>query len=256
MENSGGQSNNPCYRLEILKTYVESLLAQDFHADTAVTSTSWRETYLQLFETRIIKIPQQGSTVSNYLRISMHESDRLDDSPTSLEVILRDAQGFAQFPRETLSIRARTELAFRLVESTLNLLGTPWLSSLDSTNLRRLGTANGSSMLRMPTSNLEDLTFDDPAALNEVSELVGLGIFLIEIAIGMEGHPETREVGFDEHYGSLDFRRFDKLPQDEKAMGLQYCKNTAFCLQFRTGSFSGSEKYSGKVYQDWENYLA
>ncbi|KAL8787732.1 MAG: hypothetical protein Q9213_002052 [Squamulea squamosa] len=267
MEDSEGQPNYPCYRFVtesnsqgIRKTYVESLLAHDVASHTAVTSTSREETEVQLFETssdhKIIKVPQQGSSVSNYLRIAMHESYRLDVNLTSLGVILEDAQGPAGFPRESLSIRARTELAFRLVESALYLLGTPWLSALDNANIRRLDHTNGSFILRIPTSDLEDLIFDDPAALNKASQLLRLGLLLIEIAIGIEGHPETHEADLDEYYGSLKSRRLDKLPQIEKAMGLQYCKATAFCLQFRTGSFSGPKKYNGKVYQDWEKYLA
>ncbi|KAL8753757.1 MAG: hypothetical protein Q9184_005329 [Pyrenodesmia sp. 2 TL-2023] len=264
-------SNSPCYRLvtepkvqEIRKMFVESLLEQEVPADIAAMTAKSDENDLQLFKTssglQIIRVTQQGSSSLNCLRISGHrESGRLRSSPTSLEDILKGPKKPNIFPQELLSMKEKIELAFKITEATLYLLGTPWLSSLNSTNLRRLDSSGGGHstfMLRTPTSDLKDLISDDPAALNETSQLFRLGLLLIEIAIGTENRLETpgRALYVDQDARNPD--RLHKLPQVEKIMGLQYCKATAFCLQFRQERFSGPEKYSGKVYSDWESYLA
>ncbi|KAI4192048.1 MAG: hypothetical protein LQ346_004517 [Caloplaca aetnensis] len=264
-------SNSPYYRLvtepdvqEIRKMFVESLLEQEVPADVAAMTAKSDENDLQLFKTssslQIIKITQQGSSSSNCLRISRRrESGRLKSSPTSLEDILKAPMRPNALPQEPLPMKAKIELAFKVTEATLYLLGTPWLSSLNSTNLRRLDSTvdeHSTFMLRTPTSDLKDLMSDDPAALNETSQLFRLGLLLIEIAIGTENRLETPGRALHVDRDARNMGSLYKLPQVEKIMGLQYCKATAFCLQFRQERFSGPEKYSGKVYGDWERYLA
>ncbi|KAL8973708.1 MAG: hypothetical protein Q9197_002043 [Variospora fuerteventurae] len=264
-------SNSPCYRLvtesniqEIREMVVESFLEPEVPADIVATTAESGGSDLQLFKTssgfQFIKVTQQGSSSPNCLRISgYHQSHRLRSSPRSLEDILKDPTRANVLPQEPLSTKAKIELAFKITEATLYLLGTPWLSSLNSTNLRRLDNTVGNSstfMLRTPTSDLKDLISDDPAALNETSQLFRLGLLLIEIALGTENRLETPGRALYVDQDSRSLVRLHKLPQVEKIMGLQYCKATAFCLQSRQGRFSGPEKYSGKAYDDWERYLA
>lgn len=151
---------------------------------------------------------------------------------------------------ETLSRNARHRLTFKIAESTLYPLGTPWLFSLDSTNLRQLQSTRGvhpTFMLRTPTSDLRDLSSDDSAALDKTAQLFRLGSLLIEIALGREADLEKKEdlVMLDQHVPTRE--RLHQSAQVERAMGLQYYQATAFCLHYGEGKFSGPEKYQGKV---------
>ncbi|KAL8727657.1 MAG: hypothetical protein Q9166_005893 [cf. Caloplaca sp. 2 TL-2023] len=262
--------NSPCYRLvtepgpqKIRQMVVESFLGQDIPAATADSSIESDGSDLQIFKTssefQLIKVPQQGSNSPTCLRISGRRAAQpLESSPRSLGEIINVTKSINQFPKKTLSRKERIALAFKLTESALYLLGTPWLSSLNSTNLRRLESTVGEDttfMLRTPTSDLKDLMSDDPAALNETAQLFRLGIVLIEIALEMEVRLEESDaVQLDHNVRAHE--RLHRLPQVEKAMGLQYCKATAFCLQYSKGKFPGPEKYQGKVYGAWERYLA
>ncbi|KAL8685674.1 MAG: hypothetical protein Q9224_005724, partial [Gallowayella concinna] len=239
--------NSPCYRLvtepsprKIRRMVVESLLDQDVPAMTADSSVIFDGNGAQLFQPsstyQLIKVPPRGSTSPAYLRISGHrEAHSLESSPRSLREIIKHRQSTKRFPmEEILPRKARIALAFKVTESTLYLLGTPWLSSLNSTNLRHLDSAHGEHpafILRTPTSDLEDLLSDDPAALSEKAQLFRLGILLIEIALGLEDDLERRKDPVMLDHTVRARERFHSLPQVEKAMGLQYCTATAFCLQ-------------------------
>ncbi|KAI4261516.1 MAG: hypothetical protein L6R42_003284 [Xanthoria sp. 1 TBL-2021] len=264
-----GYGRSPCYRLvtepspqEIRRMKVESLLDQDIPATTAPVDFDGNgvEFFKPSSDSQLRKVPQQGSASPSYLRISgRREVHPLKSSPRSFGEIINITKSTDRFPMEILSRKARITLAFKLTESTLYLLGTPWLSSLNSTNLRRLDSTRGGHptfMLRTPTSDLKDLLSDDPTALNETAQLFRLGILLIEIALGMEVDLEKRDEAVMPDHNVRTRERLRRLPQVEKAMGLQYCKATAFCLQFSEGKFPGPEKYQGKVYGAWERYLA
>ncbi|KAI4243968.1 MAG: hypothetical protein L6R40_003179 [Gallowayella cf. fulva] len=271
LKTRGGYRDSPCYRLvtepspqKIRQMVVESVLDQDFPATSADSSDDPGGNDLQLFKTssvdRFIKVAQQGSSSPTCLRISgRDEAHPLLSSPRTLAEIIKDTKSTNQVPKETLSHKARIALAFKLTESTLYLLGTPWLSSLDSTNLRRLDSARGGHttfMLRTPTLDLKDLTSDDPAALTETAQLFRLGILLMEIALETEIGYEKPEYVVKLDQNVLTRKTLHELLLVEKAMGLQYCKATAFCLQYHKGEFSSPEKYQGKVYGAWERSLA
>ena len=178
----------------------------------------------------------------------------LKTSPESLARILAGMEKVSHVStKEYLSSEAKAKLALKVAECGFFLLGTPWFSSLSSKNLRRSNDDaedNLSFMLRTQALDYRDLIYDDPGALTETSQLFRLGVILMEIALDT---PDAEKYG-----GRLehDLHRISKLPSVEKTMGAQYCKATAFCLQDRRDRFAGPEKYEGKLYTEWETYLA
>ena len=153
----------------------------------------------------------------------------------------------------TLPFSARVELAFKLVECSLYLLGTPWLASLNSKRLRRINLDNGPEayVLEVQTLDLDELSFEDPKALAEPSQLFRIGLLLVEIALSNPEHSvpaETRE---------LDLRTSKMLTLVQQSMGPQYGKATAFCLHNRrsTVHFGRPEKYQYPERTGWKSYL-
>ena len=185
------------------------------------------------------------------------EKVRLKSSPETLASILRTLKE----ARNSLSVHthfsigAKVELAYKVVESGFFLLGTPWFSSLRSMNILRLkntGEQRHKFVLRIQTLDMDDLLFDDAEALTEASQLHRIGVLLMEIALDS---PEVAML--PEDYGSSS-NRISLLPLVEQTMGAQYCKATAFCLQYsqRQARFQGSSKYDSSHFQEWTSYLA
>lgn len=204
----------------------------------------------------VIRIPQHRTGSQHYLRIAEGRSRtvHLKTSPESLARILEGMENASHLlTKEYLSTEAKAKLALKVAECGFFLLGTPWFSSLSSKNLRTSNNHaedNLSFMLRTQALDYRDLISDDPGALTETSQLFRLGVILMEIAL------ETPDA---EKYGGRlehDLDRISKLPLVEKAMGAQYCRATAFCLQDRRDRFIGPEKYESKLYTEWETYLA
>ncbi|KAI4147370.1 MAG: hypothetical protein L6R39_003133 [Caloplaca ligustica] len=235
------------------KMVVENLVGPGVSTDTPTTTPESKDANLQLFRPRsglqTIRVPQQGSSTPNLLRLSGVPGKvvQLTSNPASLEDVLNGVGN------TRLSLRGRIKLAFKLTESALFLLGTPWFSSLTSKNLRQLPDTG--FMLRTPTLDLKDLISDDPSALTEATQLFRLGVLLMEIALGTEKTHTTPEDAVETDHDTSEPSRLSKLPLVEKTMGSQYCRATAFCLLHRKEKFSGADKYNDKSYPDWEKYL-
>lgn len=208
---------------------------------------------------RIIKVAHYDANSTQYLQIAAEQPDtlRLAKSPESLADILKGMRLPTQEPMQTyLDRNAKLELAFKLVQIGLFLLGTPFFSSLSSMNLRHLdGETLPSFMLRIPILGLQALVADDSGALAESAQLLRIGVVMMEIALGGIDHDVgLQDLGDDP--GTISILT-SKLAAVEKAMGSQYCRATAFCLQYdRDDRFSGPEKYDEKCYGKWARYLA
>ena len=206
----------------------------------------------------IIPVPRQGSGPASCLRIEQNEarSLQLKSYPESLAKVLDTLKNTTNLSiDEHFSIGAKVELAFKIVECGFFLLGTPWFSSLSSWNILRLksaGRSRHSFMLEIQTLDLDDLLLDDPGALTETDQLFHIGVVLMEIALDSSG--PARRIEKDEP--GLDV--MSQLPFVEQAMGAQYCKATAFCLQHRQPQtrFQGQGKYLSPHFRDWETYLS
>lgn len=154
---------------------------------------------------------------------------------------------------QTLSYPARIELAFKLVECALYLLGTPWLASLDSKRVRRMNRKDGRRpyVLKVQTLDLEELSFEDPEALTEPSQLFRIGVLLVQIALSNPEQSAPTEIE------ELGLRTSKMLTLVQQSMGSQYCKATAFCLLDRRSTlhFGLPEKYQYPDKTGWKPYL-
>ncbi|KAL8744467.1 MAG: hypothetical protein Q9190_003296 [Brigantiaea leucoxantha] len=251
-----------------LKPEMEDVLIQDMEN-------------LQLFKptvkhgTVLVAVAPRGSAQSSYLRIPQDHIQpvNLRSSPESLAKVLDRLHSANLTTKEHLSTGAKVELAFKVIECGFFLLGTPWFASLSSKNLVQLKNTkrtDHSFCLETQTLDLEDLLYDDPGALAETSQLFRLGVLLMEIALDEPDlYSRSDETG-------QEADRIRKLPRVEQSMGAQYCKATAFCLQYRQSGkpfmsgkrlkdrklsnddkpFREADKYENSYFDDWQDYLA
>lgn len=193
----------------------------------------------------IIQVEGLGSGSPSCLRIPKEHLTKipLKEDPETLARVLN---------KENFSVGAKIELAYKIAESGLFLLGTPWFSSLSSKNLlRNAGGQRHSFMLQIDTLDFGDLLSDDPAALAESSQLFKIGVLLAQIALDRSNiSPWSEDCG-----GEID--KVPLLSEIERSMGAQYCKATAYCLKDRQPQqqFEGPEKYSAPHFAKWEEYL-
>lgn len=199
--------------------------------------------------------------------------DRLKTQTTGEEALLRivrlptiitaapETETFAQILEEgrhsaptevvlPLTHETRVELAFKLAECGFYLLGTPWLASLDCKRLRRVRTDSQQSsfVLDVHTLDLENFNHEDGQTLAEPSQLLSIGVILMEIALNTHDHTNS---------GDPYLKTSEMLPRVEQSMGSQYCKATAFCLQDRpyTKRFSQPDKYQDPEGTGWNDFL-
>lgn len=195
----------------------------------------------------VLKLPEQGQRPGNVPCLRMLKSSivgiHLGSDPEKLINIL----GYSS----THGFKAtRLELAFKIVEFGFFLLGTPWLSDLSSKTVR-MWSSDGRQrfMLDIQPLDFTDLLLDDHEALLESSQLFRIGLLLMEIALDKQIDPSL--LSSDKmHYVHLLF-------EVEQAMGPEYCRATAFCLQRQRSheTFWGSDKYSGAHREKWESFL-
>ena len=87
-------------------------------------------------------------------------------------------------PLRSLTLAAKIDLAYDLVQCGFYPVGTPWLASLSSKHLRGFGTKDRRvCVLGIETMPLEYIWFDNPDGLRESSQLFQIGVILIEIAL-------------------------------------------------------------------------
>ena len=201
----------------------------------------------------IIPIKHNRAGLASYLQIERPflEDVQLESAPENLNRVLSRLQERNPLSSgDHFSFGAKLDLAYKVVESSIFLLGTPWFSLVNSRNLLRLKHAHQrpSFALQIPTFGLVDLLLEDSEALSETKQLFHIGVLLMEIALDTLG--VSKQIDNTSAPASL----LSKLPLVESTMGAQYCKATAFCLQHRQSEprFNGPNKYKN---YDWEVYL-
>ena len=216
---------------------------------------------LQIFDPRstsqsgVICISTQSTGTLNYFRIAKSPTTvSLDSQSVSLTQVLGNLQKRSTLKTVgRLSLSARLELAYKLVECGFYLLGTPWLASLSSKRLRKMETSDHRPyyILEIQTLDLDDLFFEDPEALSEHSQLFRIGLLLVEIALSNPDYsfPVT---GSDSGSSTSQL-----LPLVEQSMGSQYCKATAFCLENgrSRSDFGRPDKYQDPEDTGWNAHL-
>ena len=157
--------------------------------------------------------------------------------------------------KKHFSLDAKFDLAYNIVETGFFLLGTPWLTKLNSSTTLRLQHRKlhptPKYVLLLSSSDLNELLCDDPYALEETAQLFQIGILLVEIAL----HKIRIPTSVDTRGPELDMIRL--LSEVEREMGSEYCKATAFCLHYRQPNplFLGEEKYRGPLSNKCQHYL-
>ena len=232
---------------------VENVKAIDACDRDSRGDVEFAEQDAQIFEpglgTKVIGVPRIGTDSPagmdpiSYLCIPCERPAiiHLDSSPESLVEILRDRKRRAEKSEDGhWSKGAKTELAFKIVECGLFLLGSPLFSRLSSKHIRKFSGGQSTQptfMLRTakPPGDLITLTGEGD---QETYQLFRLGLLLMEIALET---PDTEPRA--EWVCTLDLDTISKLALVERAIGADYGKATAFCLCYRYYQ----ESYVGRV---------
>lgn len=205
-------------------------------------------------EPRIFCIGPEASGSGSYFRVTkVSIAPSLASESSHLTQILFPAKATTNTKaKQSMSSVAKLDLAYKLVHCGFYLLGTPWLASLSSKRLRRVETLDNTTYaLEIETIPLDNLYIENPDALSETSQLFRIGVLLIEIALGTRETSDPAEV--EEPY----LRASKLLPLVQAAVGTQYCKACAFCIQDRSSStsYGRPDKYQYAEKTGWDMYL-
>jgi len=123
---------------------------------------------------------------------------------------------------DRLPLVEKIRLAYKIVECGLFLLGTPWLSYLNSGSLRRLVTPDFQHRYVLHVQSSEK---PDEKPLSEVllvrAQIFQIGVLLVEIALDRPSYSAGME---DLKFGS------STIPYVERSMGHYYKQACEFCL--------------------------
>ena len=206
-----------------------------------------------LLGSHIICIQPSYSEESCYFRVAGAHTDPGSRSECELSALglKTNKTSTKAGPLQFLTLTAKIDLAYNLVQCALYLLGTSWLASLSSKYLRGFETKDRRvCVLRVDTMALEYIWFDNPDGLMECSQLFRIGVILIEIALDST---EVSDLAKDE-----DPRLFvsKTLPLVYKAVGSDYYRACAFCVHDRgpPSSYGQHHKYEYPEQTGWELY--
>ena len=204
-------------------------------------------------ESKLISIQPPTAHAKSYFRIVRSPITAYFDVETEglAQLLYKERFGSATELGGPLAQETKIQLAFKVVECGLYLLGTPWLACLTSKRLRRMTIGERTPfVLEVQTLDVEDLYFEDSNALSENSQLFSIGVVLAEIALGDERNRANIQ--------DPELRKSEILPLVERSMGSLYSGATAFCLQDRRSAphFERPEKYKYPEETGWTSYLA
>ncbi len=246
------------------KVDLGDVIAEDFNfSEGATISPSIKvheEPDLEVFRSTppsnssIIGIQPSYSEVSHYFRVFTTHPATVPFSETEAlaDELYRNKTSTDPGTAQSLSLRAKLDLAYDLVQCGFYLLGTPWLASLSSKRLRRINTKDGSvCALRVKTIPLDSLYLENPDALSESSQIFQIGMVLIEVALNGLENSEPARLEDPYLYASK------MLPLVHKAIGWNYYRACAFCIQDRRSlsSYGRPQKFQYPKKTGWEVYL-
>ncbi|KAL8794184.1 MAG: hypothetical protein Q9195_003252 [Heterodermia aff. obscurata] len=206
-----------------------------------------------------IMYPPIGIDGPSYLRIRRERpaAINVNSNPECLAEMLSNMERRAGQPhRDYMNKGAKLELAFKIVECGLFLLGSPLFISLSSKHIRRFagGQSNQPTfmlqMAKLPPGNVDVVHVGH----QEISQLFRLGFILMEIALET---PETEaRADMDCELDSSEIRH---LVLVERAMGEEYRRVTAFCLCYRSYHHHPKRELKrsreGTTHADWQEFL-
>ena len=155
-------------------------------------------------------------------------------------------------PLQSLTIKAKMDLAYDLVQCGFYLLGTPWLASLSSENVCRIEIDERRlCVLKVEPMPLHHFVLESPIALSEGLQLLQIGIVLIDIALDGLGAWDLAKVSNPRLWATK------KLPLVYEALGPSYFRACAFCVldQRSIGIYHRHEKYRYPSKTRWKWHL-
>ncbi|KAL8691001.1 MAG: hypothetical protein Q9218_003677 [Villophora microphyllina] len=241
---------------------IHSLTIEDIQVDDYMTDIDPRCQIVKHYKHNIrllrarseityLLVNESASGKSRYLRIPPQSSEATipQSVPETLAQIFQSNTLGPNLPlhsRQTQGLRkrARVALALNLAKTGFLLLGTPWFAYPHSTNVRKVNDPTRQDPyfnLRVQPIDTVAMVADDHNCLVEPAQLFRLGLLLMSIAL--EEPTELAEVFTFEQWWrpdtngtqiieniAHDSRIISKLPLVERAMGVDYCAATAYCL--------------------------
>jgi len=166
-------------------------------------------------------LASSATGLCSFYRVTV-PSRKFDDDmqPEVLSAILENGQRCNRLP-----LLEKFQLAYKIVECGLFLIGTPWLSHLSSDTLRRIVTPDVQRhyVLRIRNSELPKRKVASKAVMVG-TQIHQIGILLVEIALdrpSFSTESEGLKIGPD------------TIPYVERSMGQTYKQACEFCLTQR-----------------------
>lgn len=129
---------------------------------------------------------------------------------------------------DRMSLADKIELAFEIAECGLWLVGTPWLSSLNSERLQRRTSPNQKDHYVLPVqlSPLNDSPDDMVSTISRLGQIWSIGVLLAEIALEAPFDMNLRRASL-----GVDAMLVKRIGEVEMAMGHRYGRAVQYCLR-------------------------
>lgn len=128
----------------------------------------------------------------------------------------------------SISLAEKVELAYKIAESGLWLLGTPWLSNLSSEQLLRMTIGDRKPQYVLPVELMPFIgsSYHTTSMMSKSSQISSIGAVLAEIALNTPLDMNPYEPGL-EFFSSLA----KEIDDVEHKMGFRYGRAVQFCLR-------------------------
>jgi hypothetical protein len=197
---------------------------QDQIVDTEKEDSKFTDLALIASKSKILCLRDGKSASQSFFRVTLPlKSVDADVNPEILAAILEKLQRRRLLDvADRLPLVEKIRLAYKIVECGLFLLGTPWLSHLNSETLRRIVTPDFQRRFVLHVRSTEK---PDEKPISEIllvrAQIFQIGVLLVEIALDRPSYSAGME---DLEFGS------STIPYVERSMGHRYKQACEFCL--------------------------
>jgi hypothetical protein len=201
---------------------------QDQIIDTEKHDSKFTDLTLIASKSKILRLPDIHAFSQSLFKVTLPlKSVAADVKPEVLAKILERLQRRRVLDvADRLPLIEKIRLAYKIAECGLFLLGTPWLSHLNSETLRRFITSDLQRRFLLHVRSSEKMNDDgDDDPISEVllvrAQIFQIGVLLVEIALDRPSCSAGME--------DLDFGS-STIPYVERSMGHRYKQACEFCL--------------------------
>jgi hypothetical protein len=197
---------------------------QDEIIDTEKEDSKSTDLTLIASKSKILRLRDGHASSQSFFKVTLPlKSLDADVKPEVLAAILEKLQRRRVLDiADRLPLVEKIRLAYKIVECGLFLLGTPWLSHLNSETLRGFITPDFQRRFVLHVRSSEKMN-DDP--ISEIllvrAQIFQIGVLLVEIALDRPSCSAGME---DLKFGS------STIPYVERSMGHRYKQACEFCL--------------------------